>query len=631
MEVDYKCVCTLCKYTLDLDMGYPYVNDQNQMCCIRCFNRNPTKFYGATVVNDTIFVILQKQVLKAHCHEEKQAYWINKDCFYLSCQECGSEVYSFSFEKIEPKKLLKNLLEQIIQEGRHDKEYLYHWKISLNQDIESMHKSLKEMFLLDSKIPICIIHFEKATTYDLKKFTFHCPSCPQSDNQVPHDDQNMNRILSEAFNCIRIAKTSAISTTILKAISCGNYDKNFLYAMHKVNDEKKASITRTSSCLRCFREFSLGKLYPIQIHMEERHEICYEYCQQGWPSTCFIDGENSVTELKLAPAYALFAVEGNVCKDHGSNYKFSYYNNIDPYNVCCPKVNICGDCKNSSTTTGFIQCPNCFTIKKINTLQINASLKNTLKHTEVNCDDPYHAGSSATCFNKETLQVYCDKCKNRGRNANNKNFFQFFTELNKKLYEQYQNAPSILMKSAIIDITLPLRVRLRLYKMLQQRQDLINLIRFTDYLPSENYDNLSQWEISRTDPPCSLVLSCDGRLELLGFFIGFSKIGFETLVISTNNETICNTEICYKVNNFAYQKVELTKSIIISSDPVEFLFTFSEGSYYHGDPKYREANLFVDNINIKLDSRDFSLRNNVIGGPIFGFIFDSFYICPKEL
>ena len=48
------------------------------------------------------------------------------------------------------------------------------------------------------------------------------------------------------------------------------------------------------------------------------------------------------------------------------------------------------------------------------------------------------------------------------------------------------------MKSAIIDITLPLRVRLRLYKMLQQRQDLINLIRFTDYLPSENYDNLSQ-------------------------------------------------------------------------------------------------------------------------------------------
>ena len=128
-----------------------------------------------------------------------------------------------------------------------------------------------------------------------------------------------------------------------------------------------------------------------------------------------------------------------------------------------------------------------------------------------------------------------------------------------------------------------------------------------------------------------MVISCDGRLELLGFFIGFSKIGFETLVISTNNETICNTEICYKVNNFAYQKVELTKSIIISSDPVEFLFTFSEGSYYHGDPKYREANLFVDNINIKLDSRDFSLRNNVIGGPIFGFIFDSFYICPKEL
>ena len=52
------------------------------------------------------------------------------------------------------KKLLKNLLEQIIQEGRHDKEYLYHWKISLNQDIESMHKSLKEMFLCcDSLLP----------------------------------------------------------------------------------------------------------------------------------------------------------------------------------------------------------------------------------------------------------------------------------------------------------------------------------------------------------------------------------------------------------------------------------------------------------------------------------------------
>ena len=128
-----------------------------------------------------------------------------------------------------------------------------------------------------------------------------------------------------------------------------------------------------------------------------------------------------------------------------------------------------------------------------------------------------------------------------------------------------------------------------------------------------------------------MVISCDGRLELLGFFIGFSKITTGILVISANNETICNAEISYKVNNLAYQGVQLNKSIIISSDPVEFLFTFSEGSYYHGYPKYREANLFVDIINIKLDSRDFSIGNNVIGGPIFGFIFDSFYICPKEL
>ena len=335
--------------------------------------------------------------------------------------------------------------------------------------------------------PLCLIHIQYATYFNNRTCTYHCNYCIMTSDYLPYDnDANRNIIKEKLYKCLKEAKTSAIVSTAIKSICNQSIDKSFLYVIRAINDTKNANITKNSSCLICMKKFSLGIHYPIQLHKEEKHEICYECYQQYKLNTCIIDHE-PLNPANVIPASSpnLFTIDGNACTKHKTVLKFSYYNKIMPYLICCPKENICQECLQSNHEVSvIIICSNCNMNKHMSTIGKNENLLNTLKYVEVMCDNPAHVRCPAICYNKNDLQVYCNKCNNKRFSAFT-NPYPFIDQLNKKLLEIPSTECTEFMKSYIKEyFIIPLVVKLRLYRTLKMKKDNIQVLRFSKHLPS---------------------------------------------------------------------------------------------------------------------------------------------------
>ena len=117
---------------------------------------------------------------------------------------------------------------------------------------------------------------------------------------------------------------------------------------------------------------------------------------------------------------------------------------------------------------------------------------------------------------------------------------------------------------------------------------------------------------------------------MLEVLVGNSRLTYGVASIYINQNQCGNKEL-HPTQGKIYEKIKLDQPAIISQNPTELGLGISFGDYYHGYPKYRVKNLYVEDIAIKIDSNSFENGNNLIGGPIFGFVFSPFYINPNEI
>ena len=90
--------------------------------------------------------------------------------------------------------------------------------------------------------------------------------------------------------------------------------------------------------------------------------------------------------------------------------KFSYYNNILPYQLQCVH-NICGKCYNLASIELFSNCKECEAHTDYSSIKLNTYMVNKLKFLETKCDKRNHSEAIYNYYNYDSFTIFCDICE----------------------------------------------------------------------------------------------------------------------------------------------------------------------------------------------------------------------------
>lgn len=632
-------ICAICNLFLDCSYGPPCTNFQNNTICSHCVNTqgfNITETIGdpnseVMQIDQIAYIELRKEVLYADCGHELQAFFMHEQWFILYCRECRpkNENSIISFSRQSPRAYLTGLLENALT-GNYPYELKQIWRNRITSAVSDIHKCIKEKFFFDMDAAICLEHYQYANGYNCKDFIFKCGYCKEDENtaEYPMYFENIVLVIREF---LKTAKTTSLISTVVIAIRDSKFDKNVLYCMRYVKSEASCSLSSSATCPICFTKFALGPSYPIKLHEEELHEICYSCYKKYQLSNCFIDNFSVNSKISPANPSYLFNVASKMCGfSHSDNRgRFSYYEKVVPYHICCQE-NMCGTCREVNTTSvGATICKQCGSSKVTSQITQNKYLLNQLKHTEVRCENPEHKGKYAEYFNDVDIVVYCKSCIIPGRYRAARIPDKFNTRLLEEIQKNLQvKALSKIMIFCIREIFIyPIMTKLRLLRNLQKDCE-NDLVRFNTILPT-SFESINQWS---ANPGIyeRILISCKGMLEIKAFLIGCALQMGSYVEIYMNGSQVAQSQVNYNTQE-RYQRVFLSESVLIKSEPLEFCIRFTQGNYHHGLPSPSLKDLNYNGVKIIIGSPSMANGNNIIGGPIIGFTFAGFYLPEEEL
>ena len=630
--------CTDCSNFLEYShIAPPCVMMDGRFICKECVERlgyihtdgNIESQFQVKNMDDNSLTQLKNEVLESSCHSGMQAYYMNRENYYLYCKQCKpqADVAFFNFEREGPRTFLLKVLASLLEKS-YPIEFISRWRNSLkiSVSVSDLHKSLREQLFLESANPICDEHFFDAPYYNTDSLKFQCASCATDGYTVvfsDYRDQLINYLKAFLAEC----KTASIPSTVVKAIRNNSFDKNFFYVMKYVKSEKGSSLVGSSLCIVCMLPFSLGSHYPIQLHQNELHEICYTCYKTYNFQKCYIDNQDIVGDITPASCQALFKITSKTCPGRNHSKRFSYYENVIPYHVCCG-VNICEECREmSNVTSGGFTCPNCTNRIPLNQIKKNEALLNQLKHTEILCENPDHAGQYAKNFNHDDIMVYCAKCVVPGKYRAQVMPDRLNTSLVNKIVELAPASKHDIVRMLLPEIFIyPLMAKLKIYRHLQD-YSYEPVLRFSGFLP-RNGRSMLKWIADRNRPEI-ISVSCEGIMEMSGVLVGRAFQDGSEVRVNCDQRELCRGLI--RTDSQDMEMIMLNQTILISSRPQYLEFYFSEGKYMHGNPRTIIGPLTFHDIPIRIDSASFDNGNNLIGGPILGFVFQTLCLKDREL
>jgi hypothetical protein len=624
MNSNQDVLCVRCGLLIDNILSGGAKVYQERLVCIDC-----QRYFDPSQLQEILTAkisSIKREILYADCHTHLQAFSMlpKENWNYLYCKACtqnyaGEKV---SFLNQTPRKILTFSLETALKEN-YTKEIKANWTLKLTGSVTEIRECLQEKFFLDFSTPVCLKHFQAAEFYDLNKFSFKCPSCDLTDKSYSFT-QYYQYILEQCRNALASAKTGAFTSAIIKQLNSQQPDKNFFYSLKDLNSTKNSSLTKTSICLKCSETFGFGMRYPIQLHENEHHEICYKCYLKYSENFCFLDGEQKVSTIKPPDMTNLSKDENKRCIGLDHTTYFSYYNRKFPYEFCCG-ANLCSQCKDA-VQRNLLTCETCFTERRLEDVKINTPLLEKLKFSELMCSK--HEERPAKYFDDTRFIAYCDKCNGFPQGLRrNTNISKFITAVDNQLT---QTAPqsSLAYEIAKAPFLFPITTKLRLLRWLSEPTK-VEIFRFSRVFPPAY--PIFAWKI-KPDQYESLSLACpECMLELQGFLIGMGETGYPSVKILANGDLCANVRLRPVIPANHYQEVMLNKPVIISDTPVSFWFQFSDAEYiYHGLPKNRIRDLTFNGHKLVVGADFFANGNNSIGGPILGFVFSSFYVSARE-
>ena len=429
-------ICKQCHKHFDLNERAPRVYPKtNQIICLTCTQENPD-FTNAT---PQFIASLNQELLKPDCHPDQSAVSIDKN-FFVYCRYCSeNHSQSTNFENRGARSLFENYLRNAIELNSYPREYLQDFINKTKKEVSATEilKTLKRKHLYDSEFPLCKNHLIPAKYLDDKSFEFTCDYCiTDSSYSYP---QYADYFKFKAFEVCSLANTSAFRSTIIKAFKFNNFNKNFFLEMADVVKDKATSLISSSRCLICEELFGLGERYPIQLHDEVKHEVCYNCFVNTRSKKCPFCNTDFPQIIKHVQVKFLYEFKKRICeKGHiqpDEIKRFSAADKYYPYKLMCEHI-ICKICYNEAYEAGFYNCIQCGYNTRKELITTSIHLIHQLEHLEILCEEHKNP---LLYFNPQEFKGSCIKCKRNQVKERETDLYKFTINLIEKLRELSQN------------------------------------------------------------------------------------------------------------------------------------------------------------------------------------------------
>ena len=649
----FELVCCSCRKQLTLNSRYPKIGPAGEMCCSICIAQRRLEWPDA----DVAFITTLKQELvhpdccSSPCHPDGnhplncrsvlEAASINSKSFKVYCSAHTQDHPDYmSLERNSIKDYMISALKRVSEDATYPPEYLAEFRGKLwgtNFDAKQILSCLKKKTAFDADGPICSTHLNTAEYIEVDKYLFKCANCVNGTNPAS-ERLDLALHVQRAKDECRNAKTFAFTSTILSALKTNHMNpkqqKDFLLDMNFLVSNKNDNLDQKSRCLFCHDLFNVGEKTPIQLHSEEKHEVCYACFISGRVRTCPIDNIQVTQQIIPAKANFLYKFRDRTCANDHTDGKprFSYCNDSIPYALPCGH-NLCQDCLSACSTINVLKCKRCCLNMDPRKVVPNKFIECQLVYIDLLCEDPNHPNQVIRYYNKDDMVVYCQKCQGLpGKYRNVIDPDGFNTELNRRLQELGKIYEHPIIRLIVEQSFLyTLSNRLGLFRYLSGSPNFTRHLRTSPKIFPLNYDSFNRWTPHQITEE-NLNIYSNVIMLIYGLLIGKGVSAPGNLIISSNNRILVESRIEASTNiNDRIQEVYFPQSYDLT-EAISIDLRFSPGDYFHGDAQ-RENQLITTTSKIKFDmdkyielSSDSRVnRYFANGGPVLGLIASKFY------
>ena len=327
-----------------------------------------------------------------------------------------------------------------------------------------------------------------------------------------------------------------------------------------------------------------------------------------------------------------------MCFDDSCGCKFSVYSKVLPYKLCCVE-NFCSASINKSDISNVIQCPECLDTVK-SEVKVNDLLLKKLAYLEVNCRTHYQP---VQLFGIKSFSLKCSKCKDYNNPQIKKDFkSDYFENLPNfiNFFDSYQEKMASLFIFHIIKYCAHFLSAQKICDTLQELEDigltqgrreaLTDVQRFRKLSALGSFNIQEKWIID-TSIKETIRICTRGLLSLRGLIIGNTDDFPLTASIYIGDNLVIEEQLDGATESV---KVIFPNAFKVCDEwtTISVLFSGKGTSVVHGIPIYREHELMLDDTRIFVDYEENLMQNgnNVIGGPILGFIFSQLHLNNDE-
>lgn len=595
---------------------------------------------------------IKNEVLLSNCHPGQGAHFIIAPPYYLICLKCKN-VYQGNIINISNPKII---LHQFLLDALNRNENLPQSRIKLMRNAlkagnptKKIHEALLETHFYSSKQLLCSAHVQEVDSYSLASLTFHCPLCTDP-NKIGLT--SMDHIIADSFAKAVKFSTNGFNPDFIDLyfqIWRGFYDpalKNpliqykFLLMMKNASEDgQNTNVNGYCICLCCKKRFGFGLDQAVQLHEQRLHEVCVECFLEKKLTQCPIDGEQVVGRLIICRNSDIVNKKEKYCFDESCKCAFSAYNKVYPFKLCCVE-NFCLPLINKSDISNVIQCPECLDIVR-SEIKVNDFLLKKLSFLEVNCRTHYQP---IQLFGSKKFSLICSKCKdyNTLKMTKKDHKTDYLENLPNiiNFFDSYQDKMASLFIFHIIKYCIPFLSAQKICDTLQELEDidptqgkteaLTEIMRFSKLSSLGTFYVQEKWLID-TRVKETIRICSQGLLALRGLIIGNTDDFPLKASIYVGNNLIIEEQLDGKNESVKVLFPNVFK-VCDEWTTISVLFTGSGTSVVHGIPFYREKELMHEDTRIFVDSDENLMinGNNVLGGPILGFIFSQLHLNPDE-
>lgn len=638
--------CLFCKAICVVrDDQQIYISDEG-LICQACLGK--ANHCSALSVAERI--VLKEEILSAMCHPEQVAYFALLPNFYLICLECKKVIDEniLCLNLSSPRFTLVNKL-SVEYQMTSEITILSRWRkrLQVNQKISDIYKNLVESYFFSSYYPVCCTHLHESLFYDIASLEFKCQYCGPTESKCYFSNaEHYSFIVQVSLQILQNLPTSAFNPILIKAAQAKSFDKNSLFLMKDAIEEKNNfKISIGMVCLYCCKPFGYKLKQPMQLHSNKLHEICLECFIKNTLTSCYLDNNPIINEFR--PIMQDFLEKPlKRCHEH-TNLVFCIRNNKLPYKFCCIE-NLCQDCFENLTKSEEIECTKCRIKMNKKFMVLNEHLKELIEYFELYCE--LHS-EPISHMNKSNGSVYCKNCpelKFRKGHPQSLSDDQYaFRGLLLKFIEPYlENHQEIFIPALInkYSFFFSLECIYEVFQNLKQafgdqtengaeqveRTIFESLPRFRNILPV-NMNRIQKWSI-RKNYRETIKIKTDGLLELFGIIIGNCDDGELEASIYCSGYQMGTARVPIKSSSEDAFSYLFPKPILIQNTWTEIGVAFNGPADYicHGMPSKRISPLIYKNLEIFIDSDHFDNGNNIIGGPIIGFILSKITVSKSD-